>query len=516
VTWEQLQREGAVIAGIRVEVQKVFPDGEPESRYWFAPIANTIHIETKTRVVERELLFKVGDRVNATLIHDSERSLRDILKISRDAVIEPERVEGNRVWVQVLFKDAWSLGVNVKFNYLGGDDQYRLAIHERNLLGLGKGLLISREKNIDRSFTELRYYDPQLLGSPMRLLADYQQLSDGVSRIFQLDRPFRSYQAPWAFKATAEDYDATLTLHHRSQEVYEMRHRDRSASLSAVWAYHISPNGAYRLGAGFSSHDVDYSDLEVRQPDLLPIPEMEGRRLRGPSLSWQWFDDRYQNFRNIRSIEREEQYNLGWNVSAGLGYYSRALGSTADSPFFSASAAKGWLLDDDSLLLMNGSIQGRHENGLWRNALLTGEATVYNQSFPHQTLAGNLRLDLAQRPDLENWLYLDAMAGLRGYPNHFLSGDKRWIMSFEDRIITNQTLWGLLQLGFVGFIDVGSIHTFTEGRWEKIYADIGLGFRLGNIRMRAYNVIYLAVAAPLVKGPGTGGLQLMLASQVRF
>ena len=40
-TWEQLQKEGAVIAGIRVEVQDVFSRDEPESRYWFAPIANT-------------------------------------------------------------------------------------------------------------------------------------------------------------------------------------------------------------------------------------------------------------------------------------------------------------------------------------------------------------------------------------------------------------------------------------------------------------------------------------------
>lgn len=514
--WEQLQKEGAVIAGIRIEVQAVFPDGEPGSRYWFAPIANAIHIETKTRVVQRELLFKVGDTVNATLIHDSERSLREILDTSRDVAIEPERVAGKSVWVRVVFKDAWSLGASFRFGYLGGESGYRFAIHERNLLGTGKGLLISHEKDFDRTFNELRYYDPQFLGSSLRLLADYQQLSDGDSGFVRFDKPFRSFQTPWAFKLKALDYDATLTLHTLSKPVYDMRRQEQSVSLAAAWAYRLSSHGAYRIGAGFSNHEATYSDLEVHQTGLLPAPELASRRLRGPLLTWEWFDDRYQNFRNLQGIDRFEQHNLGWNVAASLGYYSRSLGSTSDSPFFSASAAKGWLLGVDSLLLINGAIRGRYESGAWRNAFLTGEAIIYNQSFPLQTLTGYLRLDLGLRPDHENWLYLDAIEGLRGYPNHFLPGDRRWLMSFEDRIVTSRILWGLFQLGFVGFIDVGSIHSFTGDKWEKIYANIGLGLRLGNIRIRTNNVIYITAAAPLVEGPGADDLQFVMKSRMRF
>lgn len=516
VTWEQLQKEGAVIAGIRVEIQDIFSEDEPESRYWFAPIANTIHIETKTRVVERELLFKVGDTVNATLIHDSERSLREVLDISRDVLILPEQVEGKKVWIQVVFKDAWSLSTRMKFGLLGGESQYRFAIREGNLLGFGKGIAISHEKDFDRSFNELVYYDPQLIGSRQRLLADYQDLSDGISRFIQLDRPFRTFQTPWSFDMEAGDYDATLTLHTHSQPVYDMRQEEQSVILAFAWAYHISSSGAFRLGVGYTDHEVNYSDLEVRQTDLLPLPDLESRRLAGPLLTWGWFDDRYRNFRNMLSIDRTEQYNLGWNVKAGLGYFSRSLESTSDGPFFSASASKSWFFNDDSLLLFSGSIHGRHERGSFRNVFLTSEFTFYNQSFPLQTLTGHLRLDLALRPDPENWLYLDALEGLRGYPNHFLSGDRRWIMSFEERIITNRTLWGLLRVGFTAFLDAGSIHSFSTEESEKIYADIGAGLRLGNIRMRTDNIIYFAIAAPLVKGPGSNGYQIMLGNQMNF
>lgn len=516
VTWEQLQKEGAVIAGIRIEVKKVFADEEPESRYWFAKIANAIHIETKTRVVERELLFKVGDKVNAALIHDSERSLRQNLHIARDAVIEPERVEDGKVWARVVFKDAWTLGAGFQFGLLGGQSRYGFTIRERNLLGFGKELMIRRVKDFDRTSNEFRYYDPQLFGSRLRFAANYQQLSDGVKRFVQLDRPFRTYQAPWAFEMNARDYDTRLTLYTHTQPVYGLRHQEQSASLAAAWAYRITKEGAYRLGAGFAVHDSSYSELEIHRTGLLPLPELETRRLRGPLLSWQWFDDRYQNFLNIQNIGRTEQHNLGWNVNTGLGYYSRSLGSTSDGPFFSASVGKGRLLNDDSLLLASGSIHGRHENGLWRNVFLSGQAAFYNRSLPLQTLAGYLRLDLAHRPDPENLLYLGAVEGLRGYPNHFLAGDKRWIMSFEDRVITDRILWGLLQVGFAAFLDVGSIHSFTADRWEKIYADVGLGLRLGNLRMRTYNVIYLAVAAPLVKGPGSDSFQFIVGNQILF
>ena len=101
--WEELQAKGAVIAGIDIRIINVFDPTEPASRYWFARAADFIHITTRERVVRRELQFKVGDRVDASKIIDSERALRSSLDIARDATILPERVEGGKVWVLVVF-----------------------------------------------------------------------------------------------------------------------------------------------------------------------------------------------------------------------------------------------------------------------------------------------------------------------------------------------------------------------------------------------------------------------------
>ena len=516
VTWEQLQEEGAVIAGIRIEVQTVFPEEELESRYWFARIANAIHIETKGRVVERELLFKIGDKVNAAIIHDSERSLRNILDIARDVVIVPERVEGNEVWVLVIFKDAWSLAANANFGHVGGQNNYKFMIRERNLLGLGKGLLISHQQTSERSIDELDYYDPQLFGSHWTLNTNYMKLSDGETRFFQLDRPFRTFQAPWAFQLKASNNDETLTLYTAAHPVYAMRYQKQSVNLTTAWAYRTTPDEAYRLGVGFAVQQKKYSDLVTYPSDHLPVPKLEERRLQGPGLTWQWFQDRYKNYRNLNDIGRTEQYNLGWDVNASVGYYSRSLGSTTDGSFFSASATKGWRIGDDSLILARGWANGRRENGLWRNVFLTNEVTFFNRSFPRQTLAGYLRLDLGLRPDLENWLYIGGEEGLRGYTNHFLPGDKRCILNLEDRVITDRTLWGLLQVGYVGFLDVGAIHTFDTDGYGKIFADVGGGLRFGNIRSRAGSVVELTIAFPLVKGPGSSAYEIVVGNVLRF
>ncbi len=515
-SWEQLQKEGAVIASIRIEVENVFPKNEHASRYWFARAADVIHIKTKKRIVERELLFKVGDKVDAARILDSERALRETLDIARDAVIVPERVEGRKVWVLVLFKDAWTLGVDVNYGHVGGQNKYKFRIHERNFLGLGKGVLISHERTFERSINMLAYYDPQLFGSRWTLNANYRQLSDGKSRLFEVGRPFYTLQTPWSFQLRATDFDETLTLYNLAHSVYAMRNQDRSVTLTSAWAYHETPDGVFRVGAGFVVRQMTYYGLVTYRPGYLPPLALQDHRLRGPEVTWEWFQDRFRDFRDMQTIGRTEQYNLGWDVNASAGYYTGSLGSAANGPFFLATAAKGWLFGDDTLLLENGTLQGRRENGLWRNAFLTNEVTVYNQSLPEQTLAGDFRLDLGSRPDPEAWLYLGGQDGLRGYPNHFLAGDKRWVTSLEDRIVTSHTILGLLQVGYVGFVDAGAIHAFGAGGWGKTYSDVGFGLRFGNIRSRASSVLELTVAVPLVKGPGSKGYEIVAGDVLRF
>jgi hypothetical protein len=515
-TWEELEAQGAVIAGIEIRVVDVFDPNEPESRYWFARAANVIHIRTKREVVRRELLFKVGERVDAAKIHDSERALRTKLDAARDAVIEPERIADGKVWALVVFKDAWTLDADLHFGHVGGQSSYTVKAHERNFLGFGKGLLLSHDHTFERDIDTAAYYDPQVLGSLWTLNTNYKRLSDGRSRYLDLQRPFYTVDTPWKVEILGSDLVQTLTLYDLAHQVYAVSDRQRTAKLEAAWAYHRSGSSVFRIGAGFIARRMEYAGAITYRPGVLPPLDVQNHRLEGPELTWELFQSRNRNFTDMASIGRYESFNLGWDVTAALGYYGRFAGSSSGGPFLSVSASKGWLLGDKTLLVDSGLLQGRREDRLWRGGLLSNEFTVYNQSFARQTIAADVRLDLSLRPDPEDWLYLGGEDGLRGYPNHFRAGDRRWIATGEDRIVTPWALWGLLRVGFVGFVDLGAIHTFSAGSWGSPYSDVGFGLRFGNLKSRVSQVIEFTIAFPLVKTPETKGYEIVVGNVLRF
>jgi hemolysin activation/secretion protein len=105
---------------------------------------------------------------------------------------------------------------------------------------------------------------------------------------------------------------------------------------------------------------------------------------------------------------------------------------------------------------------------------------------------------------------------LRGYGNHLWVGDRRWLASLEERVITPVNWLGLLQLGFVLYADAGSIRRLDRAQWSRTYVDVGGGLRLGNLKSSIGRVFLLTVAYPLVKDPWTDRYQIVVGDLVRF
>lgn len=515
-SWEELGRRGFVISGIDIQIDNVFDADQPEAKTWYGRAANFIHIRTREEVVRRELLFKVGDRVDAVKIHDTERVLRTTLDTSRDVTIVPERIEGRTVWARVIFKDAWTLNADLHYGHVGGQNKYTARIHERNFLGLGKGLELSHDHTFERNVDTAAYYDPQLFGSLWTLSTNYQKLSDGKARLFDLERPFYTVATPWAVQLSVSDQLETLSLYDLGHTVYRTRDTSQSAVLSASWAYRRTPESASRTGVGFVLNQTRYTNPEVVRPGILPPLKLEDRRLRGPEITWEWLQSRNESFTDLATIGRHETFNLGWDVNLAAGAYTPSLGSGGSGPFFSLTATKGHRLSENTLLLESAVLQGRREQGAWRGGLLANELTVYNTTLRHQTLVADLRVDLSLRPDPESWLYLGGEDGMRGYRNHFRAGDRRWMATVEDRVITDRDLWGLVRVGFVGFVDLGGIHGFGASGWGRTYSDIGAGLRFGNLKGRVSQVLQIVVAVPLVKTPETKGYEIVAGNVLRF
>lgn len=477
--------------------------------------ANFIHVATKKRVVERELLFAAGETVDARRIRETERNLR-ALPFIREAAIVPVLGEDGSVTARVTTWDAWSLKLSGKYNQAGDSNAWNLKLHEVNLLGYGKAVEVAYAKDTERTTRRLGYRDPRLFGTRWSLEAQYEDLSDGTAKRFSLERPFFSLETRWSAVAEADREETLLHIYDGGHLLYTAPSRLDEARAGAAWAYSVSGRTAFRLGMEYRWSEAIYGPPSAARQGIAPPPALTDRRFRGPVLLWSFVQDRFAAFRDMKTIGFTEDYDLGWQVKAGLGYFAKSLGSLQDATYLELEVEKSWHPGDPTLLILESKSRARVQEGGWFDAITDTHLTLYNRSLPHQTLAGYLGVTGGTRPDPEDWVYLGGFDGIRGYPDHFRVGDRSWQASFEDRIITPWVLWGIAQIGFVAYVDAGAIRSFADGRWSPVYADVGAGLRLGDLKSAFGKVWLLTVAAPLRREPGMDRYQFVFGNVIRF
>ena len=515
-SWEALEARGARIAGIRIEIHPVFDLSDPHQDNWIGHLGNALHINTHESVIRHELTIHAGDVVDARRIHEAERDLRSF-RFVKDAEIIPEVAPDGSITAVVSVRDAWTLKVSAGYSQVGGRHSWGFGLRDQNLLGSGKELAFRREVDPDRTSNGLTFNDRQVFGSRWTLSANYQSLSDGYARGFDLSRPFFTLATPWSVEAAASTIQSRLLIFDHNTQIYEAPSKLDAAALGFAWRVGGGESGAWRVGLRAESSDARYGPLTVdAAPGTLPPPDLSPRRLRGPSMTVEWIEDGFRSFRDLQGMDTPEDYNLGWSGQAALGAYTRAWGSTEAAPFARVGLQKGWAPGDQSLLLAQAYGSGRRGSSGVENALAGGTLTAYRWGFPHQVLAGFLAVDAARRPDPENLLYLGGLDGLRGYTDHVHPGDRRWLASMEERVLTDWRWLGILRVGFVAFADAGAIHRLGGQGWSRTYADIGGGLRFGDLKSSLGRVVLLTMAYPLVKEPGQDKWQLVVGNTVRF
>jgi hypothetical protein len=514
-TWEELEARQARIASIDLSIGDVFDPSLPKENHWLGRAANFLHIETREQVVRREILFHVGETVNARLIHETERNLRTF-RFLKEALIEPQVDETGAVHAVVHTRDAWTLKGSAGFTQVGGQRSFGFSVHESNLLGFGKDLILAHEKTPERSIDTVQYLDRQILGTQWTLDSRYQALSDGKTRFLELTKPYRGLETPWSMTFRASSSDSIESVYNLEQTAYTFPSRQESVLAEGSMATTVMDGRALRLGGGLDLKQSNYGPIQTLAAGSLPVPWLRDRLLRGVHASWSLFEDQFRTYRNLAGMTHSEDFNLGWEAKISAGSYLKSLGSDVDSPFFQIDVSKGWAPEASSLLLLRTKAAARHESDGWQDASLNLSFTAYHQGFRSQTQAAYVQLDAVHRPVPEAFLYLGGMDGMRGYGNHLLLGDRRWMTSLEERINTSYNWLGILQLGFVVYADGGAIRRLDTGRWSRTYVDVGGGLRLGNLKSSIGRVFLLTVAFPLVREPGTEHHQFIVGDVVKF
>jgi hypothetical protein len=510
----RLEARGAIVGDILVFTQDVFDPNRPEENRALFRVANRLHPVTHPAVVESLLTFRSGDPFSERALAESERALRST-RFLYDARIRPLRLRDGRVDLEVVTRDMWTLKANVAFKRTGGENTTRFSLEDSNFLGSGKDFTVDSTSEVDRDTFLYRYRDQTLLGSRTNLELWYGDNSDGKLGRVKVERPFFSLDSRWAAGFHFKTNDRVDPLYTLGKVVQRFRHEetlvDTYYGLGRARGSH-----AHRWQVGFTFHDDKFEVVPgVISHAALP----RDRRLAYPWLGYRFVQDRYVVERNLDRIDRSEDINLGLDWQTRLGYSPGLFGAVADNVLASTDLSFGIGLGQEGMLRLEGHGSGRLEDNQLSNVLVGGAARFYRRTgWWGSVFYASLSADATQRRDAENQLLLGGDTGLRGFPLRYQDGDRRLLLTLEQRFYTDLNILQLFNIGGAVFFDAGKAWFSGPAAADSlgVLKDIGIGLRISNSRSSQGGMIHIDLAMPLDRQRGINGYQILVSTAETF
>ncbi len=490
-----LMANGAVIGDIYVQTQDIFDPAREEENKLLFNVANRLHMTTRPRVVERKLLFARGDRYDPRLLQETARYLRSQSYLY-DATVRPIRYRNNRVDVLVVTRDVWTLSLGAGLERSGGANTFQVNLEDSNFLGTGRQLDLKYSDDPDRSYQRFRFVDTALFGTRTELRLWYSDNSDGHRQVVDLTRPFFALDSRWAAAALALSDERHERLYSQGEVVEHFGHERTMAEISGGLSRGLLGGRAHRWRLGYTYDHHRFAATEESSGGFaLPV-----RTLSYPWIGFERVEDDYIETTNMDRLVRTEDLNLGTEVRGRLGFSSTAWGGHKDQAIFAFDVRSGWTPAADHTLLLTGHAGGRWGQDGYENVALGGELRYFLRTFRRHRLQVALRVDAAWNLDPERQLLLGGDNGLRGYPRKYQDGDRRFLLSLEQRFYTNWELFNLIHAGGAVFMDVG--RAWYDGSAHEsgdlgVLKDVGLGLRLSSSRSAKGTMVHLDVAYPL-------------------
>lgn len=512
--FRELEAKGATIGAIRIDARNIFDTADPREDNVVFRAVNALHVTTRRGVIENLLLFKPGERVSARLIDETERLLH-ANRIFYDAAIRPTAYRDGVVDIEVVTRDTWTLDVAGKLSRSGGSNATSFGIKEYNLLGTGARLGISRTSNADRSGAEYEVAYPRAFGGSTDF--DYLQgrYDDGSRRSASVRHPFISLDTRWAAEVAWDRWSRVDSIHNAGDVIAQYRHENEAVDLFAGWSPGIERGWTRRYSIGATMQDHRYGVLaDSPAPATMPIDH----EVRGPWLRFELIEDRYLKVRNRDQIARTEFVAMGLNARLQATRALASWGSDRPAWLYSATVSNGFVLGPEHDLLARAAAERRigssgepltQVGASLRYFRAQGTHTAF-----HASIAGD-RVGRAQAPDQ---LEVGGESGLRGYPQHYQSGDKRVVFTLEQRVYTDWYPFRLVRVGGAVFFDSGRAWggvnpNRVNGGW---LSDAGIGLRLLLDRASFAKVLHADIAVPLDRAGGIKAVQYHVRTELTF
>ena len=515
-----LQGSGAVIGEVRIVRVNVFdPTIEAENTALFR-LANRIHVVSRESTVAAQLLFRSGDRYDARLVKESERTLRS-REYLRDAHILPVAYHDGIVDIEVVTEDTWTLKPEIQFGRKGGQNTTGFGVEEHNLFGTGGRLAVKAKSDVDRDSRLIEYGDTAFAGSRWQVGAQLADNSDGYAQVLDVQRPFYALDSRWAGGVRLRNEKRVDSVYDSGSIVEQYQTHEREATAFAGWSAGLSGRWATRWAAGLTFDERRAGSLVSDNPAArLPAD----RRLVYPWLGVEAVEDDFRETRNQDQIGRTEDLALGWRANLRLGFSTRALGSDRQAVVFDARVAKGVQQSESLTLLWSAGANGRIASGELEDSVFGVAARSYWRQTPQRTMFVGLSVERGVNLDVDKQLMLGGDNGLRGYPLRYRTGQGRWLLTVEERAFTDWYPFRLFNVGGAVFYDMGATWGGSlvpaapppTSAQPKVLKDVGFGLRLGNSRSALGSVIHLDLAFPLDGDPSISKVQFIVEAKRSF
>ena len=514
--------EGKIIRNVIVKLKDIFDDNEEGFIY---RQANSLKINTKEKVIKREVLLKEGSVFNQSLLEQSERNLRSF-RYLRKVNITPVAVENDFVDLIVNTQDTWTIIPQLGFSTGTGRDKFSAGMVEHNLLGYGKRVAARFEDEDNRRSVAAQYEDQRFFGTQHTFSGGFYDRNDGEVGYLTVGRPYRSYSQRFSYSFTAYAGDTIGRLFENNDERFIFRQEN----VHLTSRFSVSSGNPeieiHRLAFGYDylsdSFDQatleDYEDLNL-DPELVSNdPELlaSSRRYTGPSLTYHYIEPKFISRNYIDRFDRVEDYNLGVEYSVNSLLAPRVLGSIGDTYLFSANRSQGHKLSADSFMRGELGFASRFDSDGMANTLYRGEFKYYNvlgakyikdRFIGRHTLAFSFYVDYADKLDKDREFLIGGDNAIRGYEAKMLTGDKRLAINLEDRVHLIDDAFKLVSIGAAAFFDGGGATNESLGNiiTDEFYSNVGVGLRIAFPRSTGSQVLRVDLSFPLRDGPDGSG-----------
>jgi len=485
--------EALRIGEIRVKSLNVFSP-EEAAKGWFYRAADAVHVETRTDVIRKFLLFKTGDPYDQLLLEQTERNLRR-LGFLKFASVSAGPPHDGVVDVDVVTQDSWTLVVGGSLGSKGGVTTWSVEVSENNFLGTGKAIGIDYDKGTERTQRSVRFSDPALFAAYWTVDLTYANNTDGGEERVLVQRPFASFEDPSSTTVLYDHIRLQQNIYGGGEAIsrYALDHREGLASYAFALAAHDTY--ARRIGAAFDSVDDVYGPTTAYPLQIVP----DDHHFRYLSLFYQ---EGHNDFLKLNYINRDllyEDFNVAPSFFASFAVSPSAFGLPRTTYRIRSAASGGLRLGHDSFLTGSLTFETRLEEGV-QNGILSGTlgwVKKWDTSL-QQTTVSRLQVDRGWNLDQQVQFLADGSTGLRGYRLYAFEGDRRLIWNFEHRVFSGKEILQLVSPGAAVFFDTG--YAAPRGapfRLSDLKSDIGIGLRLGITRASGNNILRLDVAYAL-------------------